>query len=89
MRANAASSIASPSSIDASMPRWIAESAAASVSGGLVASSFASAIASRRRSASATTRLIKPKLAASFDVNTRPVRINSIAAFRPTLRGKR
>ena len=49
---------------------------------------LASAIASRRRSASATTRSIKPKLAASFDVEQRPVRINSIAAFRPTLRGK-
>jgi hypothetical protein len=52
--------------------------------------SFASAIASSENSVSATTRLIKPRLAASFEVtNTRPVKINSIAAFRPTLRGKR
>jgi len=36
-----------------------------------------------------TTRFTKPSLAASDASNTRPLRINSVAAFRPTFRGKR
>ena len=48
MRAKAASSVANPSSIEASIPRWMAVSAAASVSGGFVASSAARARAASR-----------------------------------------
>ena len=42
-----------------------------------------------RRSSPETTRLTKPSLAASDASKTRPLRINSVAAFRPTFRGRR
>src|SRR5271166_5460467 len=66
-----------------------AANAAASVSGGFVAISSASATASPSSSEPGTVRLIKPRRSASLASNVLPVRINSMAALRPTFRGNR
>ena len=63
--------------------------AAARVSGGFVASVSARSTVFAKRSELGTTRLIKPRRAASVASNVRPVKISSMAAFRPTLRGNR
>ena len=62
-------------------------SAAASVSGGFVASSSARATAFPSSSGPGTVRLINPRRSASVASNVLPVRINSMAALRPTLLG--
>jgi hypothetical protein len=63
----------------------MAANAAASVSGGFVAISSASATASPSSSEPGTVRLIKPRRSASLASNVLPVRINSMAALRPTV----
>src|SRR5262249_4175120 len=59
----------------------MAQSAAASVSGGFVARSSASAIACFSSSRLVTIRLTRPRSRASLASNWRPLRINSVAAL--------
>ena len=75
--------------MDASMPRWMAARAAASVSDGFAASSAARDSAAPSSSAPGTTRLTRPSRVASAASKVRPVRISSVAASRPTFRGRR